>query len=108
MNLKEIINDQSPKRNLINSLYALGFAALASLASFMALDSFVPGGGSFMIRLWVVLYFALTIVSGVLAFVACRNSLKNMKTNKDNRNYIAFVIGGFLFLGICRLISNHI
>jgi len=108
MDLRDLLNDQSPRRNLLNSLYALGFSVLASFIGFFAMDAFVPGGGGrFMIWLWSVLYFAMIIVSGVFAFVAVKNSLMSLKTNKDNRNYIALVIGGILLLGVCRMIFNY-
>ena len=103
---KEITEQARPAKNLKLALLALGYAILASLAQFLALDAFVPNN-SMVIRIMVGLYFILTIISGVYAFLACRNSLKSLRTNKNTRNYIALLLGGLLLLGIVRLIFYH-
>ncbi|HSZ35365.1 MAG TPA: hypothetical protein VK772_18770 [Puia sp.] len=103
---KDITEQAMPAKNLKLALLAVGYAILASLAQFLALDAFVPNH-SMVIRIMVGLYFILTIVSGLYAFLACRNSLKSLRTNKNTRNYIALLLGGFLLLGIARQIFYH-
>ena len=105
--IKEITEQAMPAKNLKLALLALGYAILAGLAQFLALDAFVPNN-SMVIRIMVGLYFILTIISGVYAFLACRNSLKSLRTNKNTRNYIALLLGGLLLLGIVRVIFYHL
>jgi hypothetical protein len=102
--LREILDAKRPWKNLKYALLALGYAILASVTIFLALDSFSTGTGHGFIRLIMLIYFGLTIVSAIYAFLACRNALKSLKTNKDSKNYIALVIGGLLLLGIGRQI----
>jgi hypothetical protein len=106
--LKEITDEKLPRKNLKYALLAIGYAILASLAFYLAIDGFGPRSGRFLIRVMIGLYYILTIVSGVYAFLACRNSLKSLRTNKNNRNYIALTIGGLLLLGIGRQILSHL
>jgi hypothetical protein len=106
--VKEITDEKLPAKNLKYALLAVGYAILASLAFYLALDSFGPRTGRFLIWVMLGLYYLLTIVSGVYAFLACRDSLKSLKTDKNVRNYIALVIGGLLLLGICREILRQI
>lgn len=106
--LKEIIDEKLPAKNLKYALLALGYAILASLASYLTINSFGPRSGLFLFRMMIGLYYLLTVVSGVYAFLACRNSLKSLRTNKNTRNYIALVIGGLLLLGIIRQILGYL
>ena len=106
--LEDITDEKLPAKNLKNALLALGYAILASVAFYLAIDSFGPGSGKFLTRVMIGLYYILTIVSGIYAFLACKNSLKSLRTNKDTRNYIAIVIGGLLLLGITRQIVSHL
>ena len=101
---KEITDQALPAKNLKYALLAIGYAILSALAQYMAIDGFGPGASLLLIRLMIGLYFVLTIVSGVYAFLACRGALKSLKTNKNPRNYIALLIGGLLLIGIARLI----
>ena len=106
--LKEIFEERLPAKNLKYALLGLGLSVLASVASYFAVDSLRPNSGQLLFWVIIVLYYVLTIISGFYAFLACRNSLKSLKMNKDIRNYIALVIGGLLVLGICRQIIRHI
>jgi hypothetical protein len=71
------------------------------------IDGFGPGASLFMIKGLIGMYFILTIASGVYAFLACRNSLKSLQTNKNSRNYIALLISGLLLIGIASQIFSH-
>ena len=104
---KKITDEALPAKNLKHALLALGYAVLAGLAQYIAMDGFGPGASLFMIKGLIGMYFILTIVSGVYAFLACRNSLKSVQTNKNPRNYIALLIGGLLLIGIARQILGH-
>ena len=106
--LKEITDEKLPAKNLKYALFALGYAILGSVISYLAINSFRPGAGKYSTWVMVGLYYALTAVSGIYAFLACRNSLKSLKTNKNTKNYIALVIGGVLLLGIARLIGDRL
>jgi hypothetical protein len=104
---KEIVEQGLPAKNLKLALLALGYAILASLAQYLVIDAFVPNN-SLLIRIMVGLYFILTIISGIYAFLACKNSLKSLRTNKNTRNYIALLLGGLLLLGIVRQVFYHL
>jgi ABC-type bacteriocin/lantibiotic exporter with double-glycine peptidase domain len=106
--LQEALDAKRPKKNLIYALAALGFSILASLIAFFAMDSFIPRSGRSLLWVTVCVYFAVTAVSGIFAFLACRNAVKSLKTNSDVRNYIALVLGGLLLLGIARQIWLHL
>ena len=106
--LKEALDVKRPRKNLIYALLALGFSILSSLIAFFAMDTFIPGSGRSFVWLTVGFYFAVTVVSGIFAFLACRNAVKSLKTNSDPRNYIALILGGLLLLGIARQIWVHL
>jgi hypothetical protein len=103
---KEITEQALPAKNLKLALLAVGYAILASLAQYLAIDGFGPNN-LLLVRIMVGVYFILTIISGIYAFLACKNSLKSLRTNKNTRNYIALLLGGLLLLGIVRLIFYH-
>jgi len=102
--LQEVLDAKRPWKNLKYALLALGYAVLANVTIFLALDSFSTSSGHGFMWLIMLIYFGLTIVSATYAFLACRNALKSLRTNKDPKNYIALVIGGLLLLGIGRQI----
>ena len=102
--LQEVLDAKRPWKNLKYALLALGYSILASLTIFLALDSFSTSASHGFMWLIMFIYFGLTILSAIYAFLACRNALKSLKTNKDPKNYIALVIGGLLLLGIGRQI----
>ncbi|HVY75193.1 MAG TPA: hypothetical protein VG890_10205 [Puia sp.] len=104
--LKEAADHQQSVKNLKYALLALGYAILSGLASYIAIDSFSPGAGLFWIRVMIGIYYLLTIVSVIYAFLACRDSVKSLRTNKNYRNYIALAIGVLLLLGVCRQILS--
>jgi hypothetical protein len=105
---KEITEQALPAKNLKLALLALGYSILASLAQYLAIDEF--GRRSNLLLIWVMVgvYLTLIIVSGAYAFLACKGSLKSLKTNKNTRNYIALFLGALLLLGIARQIFIHI
>jgi threonine/homoserine/homoserine lactone efflux protein len=105
--LKEIVDERIPALNLRQALFALGYAILAGGAEYLSVQSFRPDHSVWLSRILVGLYFLLTIVSGAFAFLACRNALNSLRTDKNRRNYIALVIGGLLLLDILRLILVH-
>lgn len=106
---KEIKDPRGPARNLRFALIALGLSVVPSLMAFFAMDTIARRDvNAHAIAMGeIVLNYILTIASGVFAFLACRNSLKSLKTDKNVRNYIALVIGGLLLFGICRLIIGR-
>ena len=106
--LKVISDEKLPARNLKYALLGLGYSILASVSSYLAMDSFKPASDRFLFWGIIGVYYVLTIVSGVYAFLACKNSLRSLQTNKNARNYIALIIGGLLLLGIVRQILRHI
>jgi hypothetical protein len=106
--LQETLNAKLPSKNLAYALLGLGFSVLASVASYIALDAFRPHAGHNFLWTVIFFYFALTAVSGVYAFLACRNALKSLKSNKNIKNYIALITGGLLLLGIGRQILLHL
>jgi hypothetical protein len=106
--LQEVFDAKWPLKNLKYALLGLGFSVLASVTSFLAMDSFKPRTGQGLFWIIIVFYYVLTIISGICAFLACRNALKSLKTNRDIKNYIALLIGGLLLLGICRQILTHV
>jgi hypothetical protein len=106
--LQEALDAKRPRKNLLYALLALAFSIVASLVVFFSMDSFIPGSGRSFVWMTVGCYFAATAVSGIFAFLACRNSLKSLKTNKDIRNYLALVLGSLLLLGIARQILLHL
>jgi hypothetical protein len=106
--LQESLDAKQPSKNLKYALLGLGYSVLASVASYIAMDILMPRGGHDLLWVIVFFYYVLTTVSGVYAFLAFRNALKSLKTNKDSRNYIALVIGGLLLLGIGRQILLHL
>ena len=99
-----IADHQQSVKNLKYALLALGYAVLSGLASYIALDSFGPGSGLFWVRVMMGIYYLLMIVSVTYAFLACKYSLKSLRTYKNSRNYIALAIGALLLLGVCRQI----
>jgi hypothetical protein len=103
---KEITEQALPAKNLKLALVALGFAILSALPQYLAINIFGPNN-LLLVRIMVGLYFILTIISGIYAFLACKNSIKSLRTNKNTRNYIALFLGGILLLGIIRLIFYH-
>ena len=105
--LKMIEDQKMPGKNLKQALLALGYAILSSIAFYIAVDSISPRSGLTMVRVMLLLYYGLMIVSGVYAFLACKNSLKSLQTNKNPRNYIALVLGGLLLLGILKTILDR-
>jgi len=105
---KDITEDSMPAKNLKFSLLALGYSVLASISFYLSMDSLMPSSGKILFWSMISIYYALTFISGVYAFLACRNSLKSLKTNNNSRNYIALVIGGLLLLGICRQVLMRI
>jgi hypothetical protein len=104
---KKITEETLPGKNLKWALLALGYSILASVAQYIAIDGFGPGANGLMIKGLIAVYFILTIVSGVYAFMACRNSLKSLQTNKSPKNYIALLLGGLLLIGIVTQIIGH-
>jgi hypothetical protein len=105
--LQETLNAKLPSKNLAYAFLGLGFSVLASVASYVALYTFKPRTGHNFLWAVIFFYFMLTAVSGVYAFLACKNALKSLKTNKNWKNYIALVIGGLLLIGISRQILLH-
>jgi hypothetical protein len=105
---KEIIEQNLTAKNLKYAILALGYLILAGLAQYIAMDGFGPGANLILIRCLIAMFFILTIVSGVYAFLACKNSLKSLRTNKNTRNYIALFLGGILLLLIAAQIINYL
>ena len=105
---KEIIEQALPAKNLKLALLAFGYSILASLTQYLAIDGFGSHSNLLMIRVMVGVYLILTIVSGIYAFLACKNSFKSLKTNKNTRNYIALLLGALLLIGIARQVFIHI
>ncbi len=106
--VKEITDQRLPAKNLKQALFAVGYAILSSLASFLAINSFGPNSPLLLIRVMIGLYYLLMVISGLYAFGACKGSLQSLQTNKNPRNYAALVIGGILLLGICRQVITHL
>jgi len=106
--LTKISEEKLPAKNLKYALLGLGYSILASISSYLAIDSFKPRSGQTLFWIIIGLYYLLTAVSGVYAVLACKNSLKSLQNNKNARNYIALTIGGLLILGIIRQILRHI
>jgi H+/Cl- antiporter ClcA len=105
--LQETWNAKLPSKNLTYALLGLGFSVLASVASYLALDTFKPRAGHSFLWAVILFYFVLTAVSGVYAFMACKNALKSLRSNKNIKNYIALIIGCLLLLGIGRQMLSH-
>ena len=106
---KEIKDRRLPARNLRFALIALGISIVKSLIGWFAMNIFISRSmyAHGMVMADIVLFYILTGVSGVFAFLACRGSLRSLKTDKNVRNYIALVIGGLLLIGICKLIFGR-
>lgn len=99
--LNKISDEKLPAKNLKYALLALGYLVLAGVGFYLAIDSLGTRTGRGFISVMVWLCYLATIVAGIYAFLACRNSLRSLKTNKSGRNYIALAIGGLVLILIC-------
>ena len=98
--IKKIAGQRRPAKNLKNALLALGYVILAGIVFYVTMDSFGPGGHAGLTQVLMGLHIVLTVVAASYAFFACWNSVVNLRTNKDGRNYAALVIGGIVLIAI--------
>jgi len=90
----------TPARNLKDAVIALAILIASGMVGFMAQDMFQPGQSTetFMYLL-IGLSFFLLVFSVILAVISLVKVQRDLRTDKDNKNYAALIIN-LLVLGL--------
>ena len=89
----------TPAKNLKDAVIALAILIASGMAGYIAQDMFQPGRNETFMYMLIGLAFFLVVFSVILAVISIGKVQRDLKTDKDNKNYAALVIN-FLVLAL--------
>jgi len=82
----------TPAKNLKDAVIALAILIASGMVGYIAQDMFQPGRSETFMYMLIGLAFFLVVFSVILAVISIGKVQRDLKTDKDNKNYAALVI----------------
>lgn len=106
--IQENNSKKTAKRNLRNSLLALGLLIASGIAFLIGVDSFYPGHSDNLSQILIILFYGLMLFAAIVAILSLVYSFKATKKSKDNKNYIAIGINILVLLALLNEILQRL